>query len=441
MTRLTHLLAIGILASLPACKKDKPSGEEQKQPQPQGTPAAQGPVTVAISCGALGVELELCKEGAEAWAKKTGNQVNVVSTPNSATERLGLYQQMLSTKASDIDVYQIDVVWPGLLANHLLDLKPYTKGIEAEHYPAVIQNNTVKDQLVAMPWFIDAGVLYYRKDLLEKYKKAVPTTWGELATTAKTIQDEERKTNDKMWGFVWQGKAYEGLTCNAIEWVASYGGGSIVDAAGEITIDSPKAIEAITTAASWVGTITPKGVLNYGEEEARGSFQKGDAVFMRNWPYAWSLSQGADSPVKGKVGVAALPKGGDGGQHAAALGGQQLAVSKYTKHPAIAADLVLYLSSAEEQKRRAIKGSVNPTYPALYKDADVLAANPFFAELSANFSAAVPRPSTVTGGNYNRVSNAFWEAVHSVLSGSAKADASLTELSGTLDELRRDGRW
>lgn len=442
MTRLSHLLAIGILAMTLGCNKKSKTSDGDKQPEGAPTaPAAPGPVTVSISCGALGLELELCKEGAEAWAKQTGNKINVVSTPNSATERLALYQQMLAAQAAEIDVYQVDVVWPGILANHLLDLKPYSKGIEASHYPAIIRNNTVKDKLVALPWFIDAGVLYYRKDLLEKYQKAVPATWAELATTAKAIQDGERKANDKMWGFVWQGKAYEGLTCNAIEWVASYGGGSIVDEAGEITINSPKAIEAINTAASWIGTITPKGVLNYGEEEARGSFQIGNAVFMRNWPYAWSLSQSDDSAVKGKVGVAALPKGGDAGQHAAALGGQQLAVSKYSKHPAAAADLVLYLTSEAEQKRRAIKGSVNPTYPALYKDAEVLTANPFFAELSANFSAAVPRPSTVTGNNYNRVSNAFWEAVHAVLSGSAKADTSVPELATKLDEIRRNGQW
>ena len=445
MNRLTISLAIGLLATTLGCsKKSKPSGEEAAKPEVKADGGAAKPaasVTVSISCGALGLELELCKEGAEAWAKQSGNTVNVVSTPNSATERLALYQQVLAAKATEIDVYQVDVVWPGILANHLLDLTPYAKGVEASHYPAIIKNNTVKGKLVAMPWFIDAGVLYYRKDLLEKHKKTVPTTWAELAATAKAIQDEERKANDKMWGFVFQGKAYEGLTCNAIEWVASYGGGSIVDDAGEITINSPKAIEAINTAASWIGTISPKGVLSYGEEEARGSFQLGNAVFMRNWPYAWALSQNDDSAVKGKVGVAALPKGGEAGKPAAALGGQQLAVSKYSKHPEAAAALVLYLTGEAEQKRRAIKGSVNPTYPALYQDAEILAANPFFAELSANFTAAVPRPSTVTGNNYNRVSNAFWEAVHAALSGTAKADATIPALAQKLDEIRKNGEW
>lgn len=155
---------------------------------------------VAISCGAVGQELALCKSGAEAWAKKTGNTVKIVSTPNDTNERLALYQQLLSAGASDIDVFQIDVIWPGILANHFIDLAPYTKGAEKEHFPAIIDNNTVGGKLVAMPWFTDAGVLYYRKDLLEKNGLKPPTTWQEMTEAAAKVQEGERKGgNDKFW--------------------------------------------------------------------------------------------------------------------------------------------------------------------------------------------------------------------------------------------------
>jgi trehalose/maltose transport system substrate-binding protein len=263
--------------------------------------------TLAISCGAVGQELEFCKTGAEAWAKKTGHQINLISTPNSTTERLALYQQLLAAGASDIDVFQIDVIWPGILGSHFIDLKPYANGIEQESFSTIIENNTVDGQLVAMPWFIDAGLLFYRKDLLAKHGAQPPQTWRELTETAKKIQDAERAAgNDKIWGFVWQGRAYEGLTCNALEWVASYNGGMIVDKNG-VTINNPQAITAIDDAAGWVKTISPEGVLNYAEEETRGVFQSGNAVFMRNWPYAWSLAQGPESRIKDKVGVSALP--------------------------------------------------------------------------------------------------------------------------------------
>lgn len=398
--------------------------------------------SIKISCAAVGQELEFCKSTAEAWAKKTGHEVQVVTPPNDASERLALYQQVLSAGSDKIDVLQVDVVWPGLLGNHLLDLKPYTKGVEQEHFAGFVANNTNNGRLVAMPWFANAGLLFYRKDLLQKYGQKVPITWDELGSTAKRIQDGERAAgNDKMWGYVWQGRAYEGLTCDALEWVASYGGGSIVEADGKVSIRNPNAAKALATAASWVGTVSPTAVLNYAEEEARGVFQAGNAAFMRNWPYAWSLAQGDDSVIRGKVGVAVLPKGGASGRHAATLGGESLAVSKYSKHPAAAAELVLHMTSAAVQKDRAMRGSFNPTIGALYKDPDILKANPFMGELYGTFTNAVGRPTTVTGARYNQVSNQFWNAAHEVLSGKAMPDEALVRLEQQLTRLSRGGKW
>lgn len=398
--------------------------------------------SIKISCGAVGQELELCKKHAQAWAEQTGNEVQVVATPNDASERLALFQQVLSSGSDKIDVFQVDVVWPGLLGAHLADLKPYTDGSEAGHFAGMIDANLLDGKLLAMPMFVDAGLLYYRKDLLEQYDQPVPATWAALTATAAHIQDAERAAgNDKMWGYVWQGRAYEGLTCNALEWLASFGAGTVVDGSGAITVANPQAEAALTTAAAWVGTISPKAVLNYGEEEARGVFQAGNAVFMRNWPYAWSLGQAEDSPVKDRIGVAALPKGGDDGRHAATLGGQLLAVSKYSNHVDAAADLVMYMTSAEVQKSRALEASFNPTIESLYDDADILAANPFMGELRDAFTGAVGRPATVTGTQYNQVSNAFWNAVHEVLSGNAEAADALATLEGNLNRISRGGQW
>ncbi|MEI8608701.1 extracellular solute-binding protein [Enterovibrio sp. Hal110] len=213
--------------------------------------------TISISCGAVGQELELCQQGIAAWEKETGHTAKIVTTPNSTTERLALYQQLLAAGANDIDVFQIDVIWPGILGNHFIDLTEYTNGAQDAHFPAIVANNTVRDRFVAMPWFTDAGVLYYRSDLLDKYDEAPPVTWEQLTTTAEKVMNGEREAgNDKMWGFVWQGRAYEGLTCDALEWVASYNGGTIVDEKGKITINNDSAKQALTTAAGWVDTIS-----------------------------------------------------------------------------------------------------------------------------------------------------------------------------------------
>lgn len=397
-------------------------------------------VEVTISCGALGQELELCRDGAEAWAQQSGHSVKIVSVPNSASERLALYQMMLAGAAPQIDIYQIDVVWPGILGHHFIDLAPYSQGAEAQHFPNIIANNTVDGRLIAMPLYTDAGVLFYRRDLLEKHHRAVPTTWQALTETAAAIQQAERAAappgHQPLWGYVFQGRAYEGLTVNALEWIAGSGGGTLMERDGRITADNPAAVQALALAGSWIGRITPEGALTYTEEEARGLFQSGNAVFMRNWPYAWALAEGADSPVRGRVGIAALPRGAADAP-TGVLGGWNLGVSRYSRHPAEAAALVMYLAGPAEQKRRAIAAAYNPTLPALYEDAEVLQANPFFRALYPTFSGAVARPSLAAGSKYNRVSNAFWTRVHAVLSGREAAAPALAALS---QDLRRIGR-
>lgn len=399
-----------------------------------GASLAAQAVEITITCGPSGSDVEFCLKHAQAWAAKTGNTIKNFSPPNSPTEKLALYRQLFAAKSSDIDVVQIDTVWPGLLKDHLADLKPYSQGVEAQHFPAIIANNTVNGKLLGMPWYTDAGLLYYRTDLLKKYGLRVPQTWEELTQTALKVQTGERAKGDTDFhGFVFQAKAYEGLTCNAIEWVGGQGGGTVVNADGEITIRNAQAAKALNLAASWIGSISPAGVLNYEEEEARGVFQNANALFMRNWPYAWSLMQKNDSLVKGKVGVAKLP----GNPSAAALGGWQLGVSKYAKHPAIAADLVMYMTSAAVQKTRAIHGSYNPTLPALYKDKDVLEANEFMGALAEVFANSVARPTTATGLKYPQVSQSFWNAAHEVMSKRATGEEAVTKLESRLKQIRR----
>ena len=155
---------------------------------------------------------------------------------------------------------------------------------------------------------------------------ARPQTWDELEEMAQTIQDGERaEGNQDFWGFVWQGNAYEGLTCDALEWIKSNDGGTIVSPDKIITINNANAIAIVDQAAGWVGTISPTGVTGFGEEDARNMWQAGNAAFMRNWPYAYSLGNGDDSAVAGMFDVSPLPAG-DSGAGAATLGGWQLAV-------------------------------------------------------------------------------------------------------------------
>ncbi|MCP2012997.1 trehalose/maltose transport system substrate-binding protein [Deinococcus sp. HSC-46F16] len=399
-----------------------------------------GAVTLTFACDSVGQGFDECKKGADAWAKQTGNTVRLIQVPKETDQRLALYQQQLGARSADVDVYMIDVVWPGLIGQHLLDMKKYIPAAEINrHFPAIVQNNTIGGKLVGMPFFTDAGVLYYRTDLLKKYGYTKPPkTWNELATMAQKIQAGERKTNSRFVGFVFQGKNYEGLTCDALEWISSFGGGTIVDSSGKVTVNNAKTVQALQAIQGLVGTVAPQAVTTYGEEEARNVWQAGNAAFMRNWPYAYAAGQEKGSAVRGKIGVAALPAG-PGGKPAATLGGWQLAVNAYSKNPKEAASLVQYLTGVQEQKRRAVEASYNPTIASLYKDKDVLKAVPFFGSLYDVFTNAVARPATVTGSKYNQVSDAFSTAVYNVLTKKSAPGPAMKTLEGQLNRIKGRG--
>jgi trehalose/maltose transport system substrate-binding protein len=413
--------------------------EPAETPEEPVTAPVDG-VVITLAAGAVGQELELTRAAADRYMDQNpGVMIEVLETPDLATDRLGLYLQFFEAQSAAVDVYQIDVIWPGDLAEHLVDLYEYgAEDVADLHFPAIIENNTVDGSLVGIPWFTDAGLLYYRTDLLEEYGfDGPPETWEELEEMAQAIQEGEREAgNQDFWGFVWQGNAYEGLTCDGIEWVASHGGGTIVSPDQVITINNPNAIESIERAASWVGDISPPGVTGFAEEDSRAVWQAGNAAFMRNWPYAYSLGNEPDSPIAGQFDVAPLPAGpGADGQSAACLGGWQLAVSQYSQNPEIAADVAFFLASEEEQKIRAIEGSLNPTIMDLYEDSEVLEAVPFMGALFDVFTGAVARPSTATAPQYNQVSELFFTAVHNVLTGATDAETALEELELDLEDL------
>jgi trehalose/maltose transport system substrate-binding protein len=367
----------------------------------------------------------------EEWAKKTGNKLEYIGRPNDFSATLPLFQQYWAAKSPDVDIYQIDVIWQGIAAPHAVDLKKYYKEDELKAYfPRIIENNTVGGKLVSIPLYTDAGILYYRTDLLEKYGyKEPPKTWEELEAMAKKIQDGERAAGKPDFqGFVFQGKASESLTCNALEWIYSYGGGSVIEPDKKVTINNPNALKALDAAHSWIGTISPVEVSTYTEEEARNIWQAGNAAFMRNWPYAYALGADPKSAVSGKFEVTVLPKGGDNGNNAACLGGHQLMISAYSQVPDDAADLVRYLSSAEVQKKRAIDWSILPTRPVLYSDPDVLAKYPFFKIMPNVFNNAVARPSTVTRADYNQLSTAFSQNVNKVLTGAESGKDAVDQI-------------
>jgi trehalose/maltose transport system substrate-binding protein len=306
----------------------------------------------------------------------------------------------------------LDVVWPGAFAPYLVDLKSALGKEAKQHAAGIIKNNTIGGKLVAMPWFGDFGILYYRTDLLRKYGyKSPPKTWAQLGAMAQKIQDGEQASNPNFYGFVYQGNAYEGLTCDALEWLASSGGGHFVDN-GKASIDNPRAVAMMNLQRSWVGKITPRGVTTYQEGEADQAFGAGNAAFMRNWPYAYAKSQ--TGPVKGKFDVTVLPHTGKN-PSVGTVGGWQLGVSRFSKNQGAAIELVRYLTSARVEKFNAIFNTNVPTIPAVAKDRAVRKANPYLKPEIASV-ARVTRP-TILGTKYAQGSQIIYQGLNQILNG------------------------
>jgi trehalose/maltose transport system substrate-binding protein len=298
----------------------------------------------------------------------------------------------------------------------------------------LIENATIANRVTGLPFYMNAGMLYFRSDLIKKYGyDSPPATWPELHKAALRVQQGERRAgNQSLWGYIWQGAAYEGLTCDALEWQTSFGGGRIVERDGRITVNNHKTARALEFAARTVGTISPLSVLSYTESDTLNMFQSGGAVFMRYWSSGFrAISRGMPD---GSAGIALLPAGAAG--RAQTIGGFQLSVSRYSAHPEEATALVRYLAGGEIQKRRALRRGYLPTRTDLYNDPEVVSALPQIGLLrDAAPESWVARPSAVTRDKYGEVSKAYYQTVHSILARQAKTGPALAVLEQKLTDI------
>jgi len=323
-------------------------------------------------------------------------KVNLVELPADTNKKLSMISTTLQTEDNSLDIFDADVTWAPIFASagwvQPLDEFLTTDEIEA-YLPGAMLANYYKGQHYGIPYRTDTGMLYYRKDLLEKYNMPVPTTWDELTETAKYIMSEE---GGNMSGHAGSWKQYEGLTCNLTEFIWSYGG-HVLDEDGNVVLNSPESVAALTRMSDMVNKdkITPEGVVTFGSGGARAVFFAGDMVFLRDWPSGWGKSQDSDkSTVVGKVGIAALPSGKPEQDSFSTLGGWQVMVSSYSEHKEEAVAFAKFRASEYAQIEMAKRVSHIPSLKALYENDDVLEAMPFLEQMYPAISNAYPRPKT-----------------------------------------------
>ncbi len=316
--------------------------------------------------------------------------------PHSSTEFHDLVTQKLKNNDPEMDVFFMDVIWPAefAAAGWALPLDRYfPPAQQAKFLHAPIVANIYQGRIYGVPVFLDAGMLYYRKDLLEKYGLSPPRNWLELVRQAKYILSREKEPG--LVGFSGQFKQYEGLVCNMMEYILSNGGSIWDEKKLKSTLHLPSAKEAVRFVRDRIiGEISHRGSLAYQEPESLALFTQGKAIFHRNWPYAWEMSNDPKkSKIASRVGVVPLPEF-PGGKSAATLGGWQLGISSFSRKPELAWKFVAFMTGAEMQKRIAVFAGRAPTRKDLFRDPDVLRKNPQFQSQFETFIRAVPRPPT-----------------------------------------------
>jgi multiple sugar transport system substrate-binding protein len=407
-TRRGFLGAVPPLAALASCGRSR-SGSD---PPPLSllVPAAEREVW-----GPLGAGFEAARPGA---------RIQLVEGPNDTDLRENLYTAALLAGDDSFDLVLMDVTWMPKLAGAGW-LLPLGEDLVAETealLPAAVAAGRYRGRLYRVPTRTDVGVLYYRRDWLEKEGVPPPETFEDLVRVARALQSPPDR-----WGFVWQGSQYEGLVCVFLEVLHGHGGFWVDAETLAVGLDEPPAMAAVEFLRSCRAgaAISPPGVTTYKEEQSRRLFQDGRAVFLRNWPYVWRLAQAQGSPLAGRVGVRSmvhLP----GVSGAGTLGGWGLGISRFSRQPDLASEFIRYAVSLPGQRTICLRSGYAPSRLEAYEDRELVAANPFLGALLRIHARAVPRPAI---SRYALVSDILQRHLSAALAGLATAAEAMRSAS------------
>lgn len=385
-------------------------------------------ITFTIFDDGLGVDKKLVDE-----YNKSQSDVKVTYKPVPSSELKDRLTTWLAAKDESLDVIALDIVWISEFAragwiqpvDKLMD-NAYKDKVNKDLLKGPLEAMSYNDSMYALPWNSSAGMLYYRKDILEQEGLTPPQTWDELYTQAKQL-GEKHKIN----GYVGQYKQFEGIVANTLELMESYNG-HFLDASGKPVVNSPENLKALQMMLK-LKEVMPDGANTYMEKESQETFLSGNAVFLRAWNSAWPLVEKDGSAVKGKVDVVPLPKG-ENGQPASTLGGWNLAIANTSKHPKEAFEFMKWLMDAKQQKVKAIEAGRLPTDISLYEDEEIKTKNPSFIPFYKVLTNGVSRPKSAS---YGKVSEAIQQEMSLAFNGVKTPDQALADLQKALEEIQK----
>jgi multiple sugar transport system substrate-binding protein len=359
--------------------------------------------------------------------KQKGIHVTWNNGPSDSATMLTKYTTMFRARSGSTDITSIDIIYPAQFGaagwlNEITDSQ-WSSGDRAKYLQGPIKGCTFQGKLWAAPYRTDLGILYYRKDLVP----TPPATYDDLVSLSKGASPSKIK-----YGYVWQGSQYEGLVCDFVEVVHGYGG-EIIDANNNVVVNSPEVTQALTQMVSWVGAISPSAVTTYTEEPSRLTWQDGNAAFMRNWPYAYSLGNDPkQSKINGKFDIASLPYGGSATAGHSAIGGWNLGINAFSKNPDAAWTFIQYMLQPDAQKQGAIIASFTTTLQSVYTDSDVTSKQPLFTKLGPILQNALPRP---VSARYSDVTNVIQRYAYQALKKQISPTQAISSMANDLKPL------
>ncbi len=324
-------------------------------------------------------------------AENPGIRINLIEGPNATNAVEDLYTSSFLLGSSPYDLVYMDIVWVPKFAaaGWLEDLSDRISPAETQDFlQGDLEGGRYQGGLYRIPVRSDAGMLYYREDLLTQNGFQPPETFTDLLRISQALQDQKVVP----WGYVWQGRQYEGAAAMFVEVLAGSGGFWINPETKEVGLDRPESVRAVEFLLKTIREgVSPPGVVTYQEEETRRIFQSGQSAFLRNWPYVWPLANSEDSPVKGKIAIKPMIHA-PGLQGAACQGGWGWGIAKGSRHPDAAWKAVQFFTSKESQRDMTLSTGYLPSRRSLYSDPEIIKNYPFFSEMLDVLENAVLRP-------------------------------------------------
>ncbi len=273
--------------------------------------------------------------------------------------------------------------------------------------------NSYNGRIYRWPFVADMGLLYWRKDLLPNPPKTPDQL---LKQSLRFIREGKVK-----YGYVWQGRQYEGLSCVFLEVINGFGG-EWISKEGSVGLSNKHSIQA----ARWLRELissgaSPIAVTNYSETESLQAFASGQALFMRNWPYAWAELQKNKSPVKGKVGVTTMVSNNPN-QSTSTLGSWGFSIPTSSRKFNEAKKVISFLTSNKIQKYLFLNYGYTPTHNSLFNDKELIKKFPLLKSLNQALTKTKTRPEIPA---YAQISDVLQRQLSSIITGQSNPKKSM----------------